>query len=133
LVFGAAREDDRLVDGSDELPTTVWFSATVRFALYTEDSGYFMPSVSVYTFRAIDFDAASGRALEIGRAGERTYVNAEGVRVRIAMTEVETLNMLGDDLDGTEVFWWPGEEQAASPYTWDHAFTPEKSTPSTAL
>lgn len=132
MVFGAVRDDDRQVDKSSELPP-VWFSSTVRFALYTEDASYFMPSVSVYTFQAIDHEAAFVRVLEIGRAEERTYVNAEDVRVRIAMTEVETLNMLGDNLDGTEVFWWPGEEQATSPYTWDHTFTPATSTPSTAL
>jgi hypothetical protein len=89
--------------------------------------------MSVYTFQAIDHEAAFGRVLEIGRAAERAYINAEGVRVRIAMTEVETLNMLGDDLDGTEVFWWPCEAQAASPYTWGHSFTPEESTPYTEL
>jgi hypothetical protein len=53
--------------------------------------------------------------------------------VRIAVVEVESLNMLGDDLDGSEVFWWPGEDQDASPYPWDHVFTPENSTPYTAL
>jgi hypothetical protein len=113
--------------------SAVWFSGTIRFAFFTEDAGYFMPNVSVFTFKSVDHAAAFARALEIGRAEERTYVNANGVRVRVAMMEVETINMLGDDLDGTEVFWWPGEEQDVSPYAWDHAFTPEASTPQTAL
>ncbi|WP_344510016.1 DUF4288 domain-containing protein [Dactylosporangium maewongense] len=117
--------------GAGSLP--VWFSATARFALYTEDAGYYLPSVSVYTFKATDHAGALVRALELGRAAEQAYVNAHGVRVRVALVEVESVNMIGDDLDGAEVFWWPGEEQDASPYAWDHTFTPERSTPHTAL
>ena len=115
-----------------ELPL-VWFSATLRFAFFTEDSRYFQAEVSVYTFKAVDHASALDRALQIGRGAERSYVNALDVRVRKAFVEVETLNMLGDELEGVEVFYWPGQEQDESPYPWDHTFAPERSTPYTAL
>ncbi|MET7423922.1 DUF4288 domain-containing protein [Dactylosporangium sp. NPDC005555] len=111
----------------------VWFSATLRFASFTEDGRYFQPDVSVYTFKAVDHTSAFDRALQIGRGAERSFVNALGVRIRIALVDIETLNMLGDELDGVEVFYCPGQEHDTSPYTWDHSFTPERSTPYTAL
>ncbi|GAB3849204.1 hypothetical protein ACFPIJ_36600 [Dactylosporangium cerinum] len=111
----------------------VWFSATLRFASFTEDGQYFQPNVSVYTFKAVDHTSAFDRALQIGRGAERSFVNALGIRIRIALVDIETLNMLGDELDGVEVFYWPGQEHDTSPYAWDHTFTPEQSTPYTAL
>lgn len=84
----------------------VWFSATLRFASFTEDGRYFQPDVSVYTFKAVDHTSGFDRALQIGRGAERSFVNALGVRIRIALVDIETLNMLGDELDGVEVFYW---------------------------
>ncbi|GAA2648166.1 DUF4288 domain-containing protein [Paractinoplanes durhamensis] len=103
---------------------TVWFSTSMRFAEYTDDTTFFRYRTSVYLLRAADHEAARVRAVEIGREQERTYRNAEGALFRTALVGVDTLDMLGDLEDGVEVAHWPGEE-IEPPVAWGHEFHPE--------
>ncbi|SBT53562.1 DUF4288 domain-containing protein [Micromonospora auratinigra] len=105
----------------------VWFSASMKFALYTQDGKFFQHSVSVYLFRAPDHDVARLRALQIGAGQEQIYLNAEGSLIRIALVQVDTLDMIGEIEDGVEVYSWPGPEENQSPFPWSHKFNPGES------
>jgi hypothetical protein len=82
---------------------------------------------SVFVVQAPGWENALSRALELGRAQERDYENAEGQRVAWRLIEVLTLDQLGPTLvDGAEVHssFHPGE-----PLPFETVFEPEASQP----
>jgi uncharacterized protein DUF4288 len=82
-----------------------WFSTLLRFLTTVEAVGPTTYTRSVLVFKAADWEPARLRALELGRAHEATYENADGQRVARRLVEVETLDMLGDEIDdGREVY-----------------------------
>jgi hypothetical protein len=84
-----------------------WYSAMLNFVVAIEGEGDVHRSRSVIVFRAKedDFEAARARAIEIGRARETEYLNAEGERVQWALEEIETIDTLGNEItDGREVY-----------------------------
>jgi len=58
---------------------------------------------SVIVFRARDFVHAFERALELGRKQETTYQNDKKQKVRWALVEILTLDLVGRQIDGKEV------------------------------
>jgi hypothetical protein len=104
-----------------------WFSAAVRFRTAVEGVDGVSDTRSVFVFRAQDWKSARARALELGRAAEEAYFNGDGQRVERRLLQVQTLDLLGDEIvDGREVYFEVvfAEEQS------DVADRPEESTPS---
>ena len=106
-----------------------WYSSKVRLVVLMEKQGATRYSDSVFLFRAEDFDQAFQRALELGRAQEEEYVGGEGEKVRWRLKEVVSLDVLGDELDGAEVYSEPVSLAPGEAYAFDVAFEPEKSQP----
>lgn len=80
-----------------------WFSAKIRIVSLIEGLGSHFHGDSVYVFHATDFDEALDRAVSIGRAREREYVNMEQERVHRRLVEVSSLNLLGAGTFGDAV------------------------------
>ena len=107
-----------------------WFTSRVRLAVLIEGEGAVRFADSVYVFTASDFDAALRRAVDLGRAAETTYTNADGEFVRWRLSEVLTLDQLGrGDLDGAEVYSEPVDLPQGLSIEFDHRFAPEHSQP----
>jgi len=88
--------------------TPVWFSAMLRFVVLLERDGAVDLSRSVIVFRAEDWPEAKDRAVVLGHAMERTYLNGDGEEVRWRLEAVETLDLLGDSItDGREIYSEP--------------------------
>jgi hypothetical protein len=83
----------------------------------------------VVTFRARDLAHAFTRALEIGRSHEVEYQNINEQRVRWALVEIETLDLVGRRLDGAEVASRLKSRRSRSPIPFSRRFHPEKSQP----
>ncbi|MBX9580059.1 MAG: DUF4288 domain-containing protein [Gemmataceae bacterium] len=83
----------------------------------------------VITFRARDFDHAFSRALAIGRSHETEYLNFQGRKVRWALVEVVTLDLVGRRIDGREVASRLHPRRSKSPIPFDTRFRPEASKP----
>ena len=84
----------------------MWFSALLKVAVSvadTDDAGIWR---TVVIFEADDdWDAARLKAVDLGRAKEQAFANAEGDVVTHRFLAVETLDMLGERLeDGREVY-----------------------------
>jgi hypothetical protein len=107
-----------------------WFSTTVRLLCLLESGGGTGYRDSVFLIRGKDFEDAFRRALEVGRAQERTYVNGDDVRVRWIFTSVVSLDALGRELtDGTEIYSEPLDLEIGSGIGFETRFFPEESTP----
>lgn len=92
---------------------TIWFSTKIRLVGLLEPGGATGYRDSIFLIRAADFDDAFRRALEVGRAEERTYVNANGVNLRRALAEVISVDWLGEQLeDGKEVYSEPSTSRS---------------------
>ncbi|HVF06820.1 MAG TPA: DUF4288 domain-containing protein [Frankiaceae bacterium] len=109
----------------------VWFSAMLRFAVLVEGVGMTSFARSLVVFQAPDWPEAKARALELGRRLETSYRNGAGAGVRWRLTEVETLDLLGDTItDGREVYSEPMAVPAdAAPTAFDTDFDPASSEP----
>ncbi|MFC9326186.1 DUF4288 domain-containing protein [Kitasatospora sp. NPDC057015] len=123
---------------SDAPPTDAqepqsWFSCRIRFAHLSTDSETLLLRTSAYLVRAADYESALPRALEIGRREEKAYPNASGGTARIAVVEIETIDMLEELTDGTEVASLWSDDITPSPWDWDHRFRPENSRPGSSL
>jgi hypothetical protein len=86
---------------------------------------------SVFVFEAASWPEAQRIAMSLGRSLEKQYVNAAGQRVRIALTDLVTLDELGLlESSGREVF---AEidivEEPDVTVSFDVEFHPEDSTP----
>ena len=84
---------------------------------------------SVVVFKARDFDDAFKRAVEIGKAREQEYLNADGQKVRWALVEVLNLDWVGRKIDGAEVASKLHYRVSATPVGPKTKFHPEKSKP----
>ncbi len=80
-----------------------WYSAMLRVAALVGDRPASVWG-TVVLFRAPGWEEARARALALGREREQTYVNGEGVRVQHVFARVETLDLIGDELDGREIY-----------------------------
>lgn len=119
----------RAIEGSP-MSAKIWFSTKIRVVGLLESGGATGYRDSVFLIQAADFDDAFRRALEVGRAEERTYVNANGVNLRWALTEVISVDWLGEQLeDGKEVYSEPLELEVDPELRFDTRFAPEQSTP----
>lgn len=82
-----------------------WFAAALRFVVIVDET----PTdgvLSVVLFTAASFDGAFERAIELGRAAEKRYENAEARQVTWRLERVLTLDLLGDQIiDGHEVYF----------------------------
>lgn len=114
--------------------TEDWFSCRIRFAHYSDnDDSVLTVRTSSYLLRASDFEDARLRAIEVGRKEERVYRNAADGMARIAMIEVDSVDMLDAIVDGVEVSSIWSDDIIPCPYSWDHVFTPELSRPTNSL
>jgi hypothetical protein len=106
-----------------------WFSAKIRVVSLIEGRGSHSHDDSVYVFRATSFDDAFDRAVGIGRARERDYVNMEQERVRRRLVEVSSLNLLGAGKFGNaaDVYNEAVPVSAADRVPFDTVFHPERS------
>ena len=84
---------------------------------------------TVIVFRAHDFDHAFRRALTLGLRAETAYRNGEGQRVRWALTEIQTLDLIGRGVDGAEVSSRLHDRSFSKPVPFRMKFRPEKSRP----
>lgn len=73
-----------------------WFSTKIRLICLLQSGGGTGYRDSVFLIQGRDFQEAFRRALDVGRSRERTYVNANGVNVRWALTEVISVDSLGN-------------------------------------
>ncbi|MBX7212159.1 MAG: DUF4288 domain-containing protein [Verrucomicrobiaceae bacterium] len=94
-----------------------------------EDEGGHLCDYAIVVFRAADFEAAWHRALELGRAQEHGYENAEGNQVRWAFRGIEDIEELGEDIDGMEVGSVLDIYKPEEPLPFDTEFNPEKHLP----
>lgn len=107
-----------------------WFSTKIRLLCLLESGGGTGYRDSVFLIQATDFEDAFGRALEIGRGLERTYLNGDGITVRWAFTSVISLDALGRALtDGDEIYSEPLDLAIDSAIDFDTQFSPEQSKP----
>jgi len=73
-----------------------WYSGSCRRVCIIEGEGLVENEQSVYVFRAGDRADATRRLLELAKAQDEVYENAEGKRVRWALVSIDTLDDLGD-------------------------------------
>lgn len=77
-------------------------------AIVVEGSAENSEARSVFVFRSRDFDEAFARSIELGRGLEQQYKNGDGQVVNWMLLEIETLDLLGDEIfDGREVYSEP--------------------------
>ena len=84
---------------------------------------------SVIVFRARGWKSAFGRALRIGRSMQSQYRNYRKQVVRWALVRVETLDLVGDAVDGKEVSSRLHTRVERRPIAAKSRFHPEKSRP----
>jgi hypothetical protein len=107
--------------------TDAWFSTMVRLVTSVEGEGLTTYTRSVFVFRAADWESARARAIELGRAAEDSYANADGQRVERQLMRVETLDLLDEELvDGREVY---AELVSVGDEALDAVLNPEDSRP----
>jgi hypothetical protein len=114
-------------DATPGAPT--WFSAKLRFVSLIEGLGSHFHDDSVYVLQAKDFEDAFGKAISIGRARERDYVNMQQERVHRRLVEVSSLNLLGSGELGNvvEVNSEAAPLQDADRIPFNTTFHPERS------
>jgi hypothetical protein len=81
----------------------MWFSAMAQLVVFV-GARIEHYERSLFVFQADESAAAHRRAVELGRELEATYNNQHDDTVRWQLVRVETLDVLGDVLDGREVF-----------------------------
>ncbi|MES5484932.1 DUF4288 domain-containing protein [Bradyrhizobium sp. INPA03-11B] len=107
-----------------------WFSTKLRFVVMVEPIGGDTLNDCVYLLRATDFDAAFDRALSIGQASQKEYLNAMGQRVQWRFVEVISLDVIrSDNLDGCEVYSEPVHLNNQEVLPFEAEFSPETSKP----
>lgn len=106
-----------------------WFSAKLRIVSLIEGLGSHFNDDSIYAFQATDFDEAFDKAVSIGRAREREYVNMEQERVHLRLVEVSSLNLLGTGKfgDAVDVYSEAVPLSDADRVPFDTIFYPERS------
>ncbi|MEP6695313.1 MAG: DUF4288 domain-containing protein [Pseudonocardiales bacterium] len=110
--------------------SAVWFSAMLRFMILVQGAGGDQMSRSVILFRAEDFPAAKARAVEIGLSMERTYTSNTDEEVRWRLVNIETLDMLDDEIsDGREVYSEPVSLAPGTTIPFDMEFQPASRAP----
>ena len=110
-----------------------WFSGRIRFAIIVETIGLHRYSDSIYLVRAIDFETAFQKIIEIGRNNEDSYVNGDNQKVVWRFAEIISLDLIrSESLDGAEVYSEPVWEEDPS-WTIDREFYPELSEPSNTI
>ncbi|MCX4632262.1 MULTISPECIES: DUF4288 domain-containing protein [unclassified Streptomyces] len=110
-----------------------WFSCRIRFAHMASGSNVLLYSVSVFLIQADDYATGLQMALARGRREEKVYANAEGETARIAMVEVEALDMLDVIDDGVEVACLWSEDIVPNPFPMDFVFQPTASKPTNSV
>lgn len=106
-----------------------WYSGTLRFFTVTADEGRVDGEDSIYLVRAIDWDEAFGRFLDIGRRKETSFINGFDQETRVRFISIRTIDPLDEeDLDGVEVSCVPLEEEDPQ-FTFETPVDPEKSNP----
>lgn len=109
-----------------------WFSAKIRLACLVESQGLHRYQDSVYVFSGVDFDDAFSKALAIGKAQERSYMNGDEELVRWRLKEIISLDLLGHEplnASGFEVYSELVEPSPAKQFEFDHEFQPADSKP----
>jgi len=111
--------------------TPEWFSGMCKRQCIIDGLGAVTEEESVYVFKARDRDAAVRRFLELTRADDEEYRNAEGERVRWAVVSLETVDDLGEGrLSEREVHSrWTEIEPPNAAVSIDSVFRPEDSEP----
>jgi hypothetical protein len=92
---------------SDEARDALWFSAKLRFELTREGSGRREYEDRVYVFQCPDPEAASARAVEIGKQQELEYRSEGGQELKWRFVDVlgVIMTFLDTPLDrGIEVY-----------------------------
>lgn len=106
-----------------------WFSGTLRFFTVTADHGRVDGEDSIYLVRAIDWDEAFRRFLDIGYKKETTFINGFNQETRVIFVSIRTIDIVNaEDFDGVEVSCVPldGEDPQ---FTFETPVNPEKSEP----
>jgi hypothetical protein len=108
-----------------------WFSGSCRRLFLVEEKGAVTEELSVYVFRAEDEKRAFRRLLELARAEDRQYENAEGEQVRWALVSLDSLDELTEGrLQDLEVFsQWRDIDPPDRSILFSASFQPEKSKP----
>jgi hypothetical protein len=95
-----------------------WFSASL-LSVVSVDAVATNEVRSVVLFQSENFDTALIRATKLGRNLETTYENADRRTVRWQLVEVETLDLLGDQIeDGREVYSEPIPPRSTANRDW---------------
>ncbi|MFF4446192.1 DUF4288 domain-containing protein [Streptomyces sp. NPDC001502] len=118
---------------ADPASGPIWFSCRIRFAHMSSGSSVLLYSVSVFLIQADDYAAGLQTALARGRREEKIYTNAEGGTARIAMVEVEALDMLNAIEDGVEVACLWSDDIVSNPFPMDFTFRPAASRPTNSV
>jgi len=114
----------------DEVEVSVWFSASIRLAVQIEGVGITDILRSVVVFKAMHFDDALAKALLLGDRMQTAYRNEDGREVRWSLLDVQTTDILGDQiLDGREVYSEIIEVSASDRAQFPATFSPELSRP----
>jgi hypothetical protein len=108
-----------------------WYSGSCKRIFLVEGEGAVTEELSVYLFRAAGEKTAFRRLLQLARAEDRQYENAEGHQVRWALVSVETLDELTDGhLQDLEVFsQWRELDPPDRSIPLTTSFKPEESKP----
>jgi len=130
--YGGTKEPRSYIDAmAKKVPTPSWWSCSLRLVCLVEGTGLIDEWRNVYVFRAKSEDAALTRALELGRAEEETYLNVDGERVRWALRQIDTLDLLEEGRLGDREVWFetlaPKEPDSSVPF--DIEYKPEDSKP----
>jgi hypothetical protein len=140
IPFGTTFQPERSMPARQELPMGAqlmgaddapWFSLKIRWACMVEGLGCKFFNDCIFLVRAMDFDAALGRAITIGRSQEHEFVNGEGERVLWAFVEVPSLTRLGTGelADVVDVHTEEVPLRDADRLPFDATFHPELSEP----
>ncbi|MFH8379611.1 DUF4288 domain-containing protein [Kitasatospora sp. NPDC018058] len=122
------------MSSTDPATGPCWFSCRIRFAHMSSSDNTLLYSVSVYLIRADDDETGLELALARGRQDERVYANAAGGTSRVAMVEVEALDMLDPTIeDGVEVACLWSDDIVPNPFPMDVTFQPEASNPANTV
>jgi len=114
----------------------VFYSARLRFVILVDDGRPRKRNTyneSVVVFRSRSWNDAMKRALHLGRKAQTIYKNGKGQRVRWALVEVITLDLVGGSVDGKEVTSRFEDRVSARPISPRTRFAPEKSRPGQSI
>jgi hypothetical protein len=89
---------------------------------------------SIFVFRAIDFQDAFHRAIQLGRESENEYLNHLGGRVRWRLKEIISLDVIRkESLDGAEVYSESVNVPEDEDIPFEAVFDPEQSEPTQTI